>query len=124
MVVGALLGGSFALVAIGIGVLIWHFALARRVAAAQPEPVAPGAAGLPPEIGMTVRALLLRRQKMQAIKLVRDNHPGMSLKDAKDLVDGIQQELPYTAPPPRHSGVRVNGAATGGRFASQSAGDL
>jgi ribosomal protein L7/L12 len=122
MVVGALLGGSFALVAIGVGVLIWHLVFARRTAA-EPAVNPPAVVRLPPEIGMTMRALLLRRQKIQAIKLVRDNHPGMSLKDAKDLVDGIQQELP-TPIAPHGSAVRVNGAATGGRFANQATGDV
>jgi ribosomal protein L7/L12 len=105
MVVGALLGGSLAVVAIGIGVLIWHLA-SQREPVAEPSAVVQ----LPPEIGMTVRALLGRRQKIQAIKLVRDSYPGMSLRDAKDLVDGIQDEVPY-APAPQRPGVRVNGNA-------------
>jgi ribosomal protein L7/L12 len=92
MVVGALLVGGFVLVGIGLLIVIRR-GLYRSGPAGEPPPGEPPVVQLPPEIDMTVRALLLRRQKIQAIKLVRDNHPGMSLRDAKDLVEGIQAEL-------------------------------
>lgn len=92
MVVGALLVGGLLL--FGVGLLI---VVRRGRYRSDPVAAPPAVVQLPPEIGMTVRALLLRRQKIQAIKLVRDNHPGMSLRDAKDLVEGIQAELPPSA---------------------------
>ncbi len=54
-----------------------------------PEPSAPAPAQLPAELAATVRGLLQRGDKIEAIKLVRERMQ-IDLKDAKELVDSIK----------------------------------
>lgn len=72
----------FFLVVLLIGLLMTAGA-ARRKAVPLPPQVA-----LAPDIEMSVRDLLVRRKKIEAIKLVRE-HSGLGLKDAKDVVDAM-----------------------------------
>lgn len=51
---------------------------------------------LPPDLANAVQELLVRRQKIQAIKLVRER-TSLSLRDAKEMVDGIQHGRPSLA---------------------------
>jgi ribosomal protein L7/L12 len=53
---------------------------------------------LPPDLANAVQELLIRRQKIQAIKLVRER-TALSLRDAKEMVDGIQTGGPVIPTP-------------------------
>ena len=61
----------------------------RRRDLMHPPPMAPQAMTLPPETAGEVRALLARRAKIEAIKIVREA-TGLGLKEAKDLVETIE----------------------------------
>ncbi len=54
-----------------------------------PEQSAPSPAQLPAELAATVRGLLQRGDKIEAIKLVRERMK-LDLKDAKELVDTLE----------------------------------
>jgi ribosomal L7/L12-like protein len=47
---------------------------------------------LPPSAQEEIRALLQQRQKIEAIKVLRQ-HTGLDLKDAKDRVEAIEREM-------------------------------
>lgn len=49
----------------------------------QPQP------GPRPSWEIEVKQLLASGKTIEAIKLVRDSHPGLGLKEAKDLVDSM-----------------------------------
>ena len=53
-------------------------------------PVKTAAAELPADIDVTVRGLLRRGEKIEAIRLVRES-TGLDLKDSKDFVDRLEQ---------------------------------
>ncbi|WP_222720506.1 ribosomal protein L7/L12 [Actinomadura sp. HBU206391] len=85
MLVFLLVLPMFFLVVLLIGLLATAGA-ARRKAVSMPPQVA-----LAPEVEASVRDLVARRKKIEAIKLVRE-HSGLGLKDAKALVDAVEAE--------------------------------
>ena len=53
-------------------------------------PVAAPAGDAVDALVMEVRLMLMQGRKIQAIKQVRDRHPGMGLKQAKDWVERVE----------------------------------
>lgn len=105
MVVGAILIGLIGVVA--VAVLVLWLRRGQDVVVVPPVPPAQLSGDVPAE----VQALLVRGQKIEAIKRVREM-TGLGLKEAKDYVDSIQQgvspaALSPVSPPPSGDPGRV-----------------
>jgi ribosomal protein L7/L12 len=74
-----------------IGLLAMGGQARRRDVVRMPPQVA-----LPPDVEMSVRDLIARHRKIEAIKLVRES-TRLGLKDAKDLVDAMETGHPVGA---------------------------
>ena len=75
-------------------------------------PLHPPAAASTPPLDDTLRQLLTHGNKIAAVKLYRDQHPGASLSDCKDYVDRLEAAMPVTLRSPANAG--AGGAGAGG----------
>jgi ribosomal protein L7/L12 len=66
-----------------------------------------------------VRALLRQRQKIQAIKLVRER-TGIGLKEAKDAVEELERTDRLPADLPSGRGMKARGAPVAGEFLAEA----
>ena len=66
-----------------------------------------------------VRALLRQRQKIQAIKLVRER-TGIGLKEAKDAVEEVERTDRLPADLPSGRGMKTRGAPVAGEFLAEA----